>query len=76
MHLAPCHYCGLPPYTVSHRKKDQAFVYTGIDRVDNEKGYTPDNVVPCCGVCNFMKGKLGLEQFLAQIKRIHTFLAL
>lgn len=25
---------------------------TGLDRVDNNKGYTEENVVPCCSSCN------------------------
>lgn len=76
MLISNCHYCGQPPYTIFKRFKNRIEVYTGIDRVDNEKGYIPDNVVPCCGVCNFMKGRLGLDVFLAQIKRIHANLAL
>ena len=26
-----------------------------LDRKDNAKGYTPENVVPCCAACNRMK---------------------
>lgn len=29
-----------------------------IDRVDNEKGYTPENSVSSCRKCNLLKGKL------------------
>lgn len=28
----------------------------GLDRVDSSIGYTLDNVVPCCGRCNLIKG--------------------
>lgn len=27
-----------------------------LDRLDNAKGYTLDNVVPCCGDCNYLRG--------------------
>lgn len=35
----PCYYCG-----DTHR--------IGCDRIDNSKGHTKDNVVPCCYECN------------------------
>ena len=28
----------------------------GLDRLDNSRGYTKDNVVPCCGICNIARG--------------------
>jgi hypothetical protein len=28
----------------------------GCDRIDNNKGHTKDNVVPCCTTCNMAKG--------------------
>jgi hypothetical protein len=41
-----CFYCG----------GKVSLVATGLDRVDNTKGYTMQNVVPCCKVCNMVKG--------------------
>jgi len=38
-----CSYCGDPIETI------------GLDRVDNTKGYSIDNIVSCCKVCNVMK---------------------
>ena len=54
----PCFYCG----------KERCL---GIDRVDNSKGYTTDNVVPCCGCCNKMKMDLELNFFLSHVEQIH-----
>lgn len=42
----------------------------GIDRIDNDKGYTLDNVVPCCYRCNIMKHTSTQESFLSHIKQI------
>lgn len=28
----------------------------GCDRIDNKKGHTKDNVIPCCYVCNTVRG--------------------
>ena len=35
----------------------------GIDRVDNIKGYTEDNVVTCCIRCNKAKNNSSLDEF-------------
>jgi hypothetical protein len=32
-------------------------VSTGLDRLDNSQGYTPENTVGCCGNCNMVKGQ-------------------
>jgi hypothetical protein len=50
----PCIYCG---------KMDTVYdkPICGIDRLDNSKGYTLDNCVPCCEVCNKIKGSVTME---------------
>lgn len=30
----------------------------GLDRIDNRKGYTSSNVLPCCGECNYLRQDL------------------
>lgn len=45
----------------------------GIDRVDNLKGYTLDNCVPCCKNCNRMKANLTKEDFLQHISDIYKY---
>lgn len=70
----PCYYCGAKPDNV---KKQQycngAYIYNGIDRVDNAKGYTTDNVVPCCKTCNSAKGQLTMQEFKNWIDQICLF---
>lgn len=70
-----CHYCGAPPRTVYKRlnKYFGEFVYNGIDRVDNNKGYTLDNTVPCCTHCNRMKSSLPVADFIAHLRQILTW---
>ena len=66
-----CHYCnGEPSQTKSGRNYNGVYVYNGIDRVDNTKGYTIDNVVPCCETCNRMKLAMTLEDFRVHVLRI------
>jgi len=42
----------------------------GIDRVFNERGYEPDNCVPCCTRCNKMKLDTGVFSFIDHCRRI------
>ncbi len=57
--LSNCVYCGALPNP-----------FNGIDREDNQKGYTTENAVPCCQVCNYMKGCLSKEEFLEKARKI------
>lgn len=62
-----CHYCGSPPKNFMRKKRcgDLKFYYQGIDRIDNNKGYLLDNVVPCCYRCNQIKSDvLSYEEML------------
>lgn len=56
-----CHYCGREPE--HERKVKNTIMHNGIDRKDSDKGYTKDNVVPCCGHCNFLKKTMDYETF-------------
>jgi len=73
----PCHYCGSPPATVSANSKfvNGQWTYNGLDRIDNAKPYTMENVVPCCATCNRAKLNLTVEEFLARIKSIAEHLS-
>lgn len=59
-----CYYCGIAPFLYAYR-----FLYNGIDRLDNKKGYTKENCVTSCKWCNFAKRDRSLEEFTAWIKR-------
>jgi hypothetical protein len=66
-----CYYCGIAPLQVGRRKiKDNVYLYNGIDRLDNNKGYLFNNVKPCCFICNRAKRDLTLESFLQYLDRI------
>lgn len=54
----PCFYCG-------------SSKAGGIDRLDNQiKGYYIENIMPCCGMCNRMKNKFGMKEFLEKCRCI------
>ena len=67
-----CYYCGVRPQQISHNRNLRGdYIYNGLDRVDNSKGYTSDNVVPCCVICNKAKLTMTTEEFKAWICRIY-----
>lgn len=66
---SPCHYCGRPPYA-SHRKR---ILYTGIDRINNDFGYVPENSIPCCKECNGAKSKMTADQFINMCKLVAEY---
>ena len=65
-----CQYCGAEPKRTHSVSRSGVYVYNGIDRVDNEKGYTVENSVSCCMRCNYMKSDMTLEDFYAHIEKI------
>ena len=73
----PCHYCGGLPANVSCRVEinntNGEYVYNGIDRVDNKKGYEISNCVTCCFVCNRARRNMTLSDFNGWIKRLTEF---
>lgn len=65
-----CYYCGAPPSRIFGQKKIK-YVCTGIDRVNNAIGYTVDNCVSCCKVCNIFKRRMSKDEMLDFVKRIY-----
>lgn len=70
-----CHYCGRQPKTVVgtvigknyKRHRNGEFIYNGLDRLDSKIGYTKNNVVTCCEICNKAKRDMPKEEFLSWI---------
>lgn len=48
----PCYYCG------------STGIRLGLDRIDNTKSYSFDNVVSCCRLCNRAKSDLSKWEFI------------
>jgi len=70
--VTECYYCGDEPSHISNFKKlNGQFVYHGIDRVDNNIGYTLENSVSSCWPCNRAKSTMTTSEFLIMIKKIH-----
>ena len=56
-----CHYCG----TID---TDRA---TGVDRINNDLGYSVENCVTCCTACNLSKGTSSVQQYIWKMCTIH-----
>lgn len=76
-----CFYCGTKPFAKYNKfkkegsnfaKRNGYFTYNGIDRIDSKKGYTIDNVVPCCKYCNSAKLDRSVNDFKKWIKKVYT----
>lgn len=61
----PCHYCAV---AVMSRWSG------GLDRIDNSEGYYEENVLPCCGPCNQIRGdNLTVEEMEVAMSAVLEF---
>lgn len=68
-----CYYCGTKNSNRTKCKNGDIIFRNGLDRIDQSKGHTLDNIVPCCKQCNLSKGKRNRDEFLAWIKHVYHF---
>lgn len=67
-----CYFCGAPPKTIFKVKGFYGFIYyNGIDRLDNNIGYTKENSVTCCETCNRAKRCMSEEEFKNWVSRVY-----
>jgi hypothetical protein len=75
----PCIYCGSLPKELQSLEKyhfvTERVKVNGVDRVNNELGYTLNNCVPCCTMCNKMKLIYSETEFLEHISQIFKYSA-
>lgn len=66
-----CFYCGQKPYSKGYNSGKTHFVmYNGIDRIKNEHGYSIENCVTCCVICNRAKHTMDYKDFKKWINRL------
>lgn len=72
--LKDCHYCGQSPESRRMHWRSYCVVpVNGLDRLDNTRGYTPENTVPCCKRCNRMKLDLKLVDFVEHCAKVARY---
>jgi len=71
-----CYFCGLNPRGDQSKWRgaqacNGTYIYSGVDRLDNNLGYTAENCVPCCKWCNRAKNARSSKEFLEHTARIY-----
>ena len=71
----PCSYCGTEPEMRKSKAKRYEFWFpmSGVDRKDPQLGYYPDNITPCCTLCNRVKWDNDYETFIKHISKIYNY---
>jgi hypothetical protein len=73
-----CYYCGsIPNNLITYRGLNsftfRYFMYSGLDRINNDIGYTRQNVVPCCIICNRAKNSMPFKDFIDWLNRLTDY---
>jgi 5-methylcytosine-specific restriction endonuclease McrA len=53
------------------KRLDGLFIYSGLDRIDNNLPHTEENVVPCCKQCNKAKSYRSQEEFFEWVENVY-----
>lgn len=73
MFQSNCYYCGCEPrFEFKRKNSNGGYKYNGIDRLNNEIGYTIENTVSCCSQCNFIKNKYHHDEFVNWVDKVYT----
>ncbi len=75
----PCFYCGEKWTNCSKDRgqggkkiSDTIIKHNGIDRIDNNKGYTIQNAVSCCKFCNSAKNTMSQLEFKNWVEKVYN----
>ena len=71
-----CIYCGAKPQNECKKRYKDAndIEYNGVDRINNNKGYTSDNSAPCCAQCNKSKSNLDISKWFTWLENTYNML--
>ena len=67
-----CYFCDKEPVIRYEKQIAHKIFVNGIDRLDNSKGYTLTNCVPCCKICNRAKGSMSVKDFFNWILKVRA----
>jgi hypothetical protein len=74
---SPRFYCGMPPKQHPHGVllRRTGLKRNGIDRIDSSRGYSKENCVSCCKLCNMDKRAQTQAEFIDTTRRRYEHLA-
>ncbi len=74
-HTYEHHVSGFKKKKCSYEWWNEQWIYAnGVDKMTHQDDYLDlNNLVPCCTTCNFMKQRLGHDEFIAQCKKVAAF---
>ncbi len=67
-----CYYCYNVCSNLLNVRNKYIMPYNGIDRINNNLGYSKDNVVSCCKICNRAKDKMSQDDFYRWLAAAHA----
>ena len=73
--FSKCNYCGIEGSmsTYPRQGEDRKWIeHNGIDRVENNKGYSKENCITACKFCNSAKNTRTRQEFLDWAKSVYT----
>jgi len=70
-----CFFCNAEPSneiskSIDVAKSKRHIKFQGIDRIDSKLGYSKNNVLPCCWVCNRIKNNTSAMEFLCHVQKM------
>lgn len=72
-----CYYCGQAPTEYPSDKHNkiskEVFVRNGVDRKNNSIGYTTENCVASCSICNRAKMTLDEKPFVEWVSKVYKY---
>lgn len=68
-----CAYCGSDLSMINNEQsfRGRSIKYNGIDRIDNSIGYTKENTVTCCKMCNCSKHTHDFDVWKCWVEKVY-----
>lgn len=67
-----CFYCDRSPSNKTKCKNGDIVSCNGLDRIDQNKTHTLDNIVSCCKYCNWSKTKRSKDEYISWAEKVYN----